>query len=58
MRKTMKRYAETRGTRGIVRQAHRDISRGLVDTDLRGRSSKKKKQTAATKARGRAAGAR
>lgn len=42
----MKRYAEKRGTRGIVKQAHRDIKRGLVDTDLRGRPSKKKKWSA------------
>ena len=46
MRKTMKRYAEKRGTRGIVKQAHSDIKRGLVDTDLRGRRSKKKKWSA------------
>lgn len=46
MRKTMKRYAATRGARGIVKQARADLKRGLVDTDRRSalerRPSKKK----------------
>lgn len=43
MRKTMKRYAARPGTRGVVKQARADLKRGLVDTDLRGRASRKKK---------------
>lgn len=38
----MKRYAARPGTRGVVKQARTDLRRGLVDTDLRGRASKKK----------------
>jgi hypothetical protein len=36
MRKTMKRYAATRGARGVIKQARSDLKRGLEDTDLRG----------------------
>ena len=43
MRKTMKRYAARPGKRGVIKQARSDLRRGLVDTDLRGRASKKKK---------------
>lgn len=43
MRKTMKRYAARPGERGVIRQARADLRRGLVDTELRGRASKKKK---------------
>lgn len=39
----MKRYAARPGTRGVIRQARADVKRGLVDTDLRGRASRKKK---------------
>jgi hypothetical protein len=39
----MKRYAARAGTRGVIKQARADLKRGLVDTDLRGRASKKKK---------------
>lgn len=46
MRKTMKGFAAKRGTRGVIRQARSDLKRGLVDTDLRGRASKKKKWSA------------
>jgi len=35
-RKTMRRYAERRGLRGIMRQAKSDIDRGLEDTDCYG----------------------
>jgi hypothetical protein len=42
----MKRYAARPGTRGVVKQARADLKRGLVDTDLRGRTSKKKKWSA------------
>jgi hypothetical protein len=46
MRKTMKRYAARRGTRGVIRQARSDMERGLVDTDRRAaaaRALKRKK---------------
>jgi hypothetical protein len=42
----MKSYAAKRGARGVIRQARSDLKRGLVDTDLRGRASKKKKWSA------------
>ena len=42
----MKRYAATRGARGVIRQARSDLQRGLVDTDRRARASKKKKWSA------------
>jgi hypothetical protein len=47
MRKTMKRYAATRGARGVIKQARSDLKRGLQDTERRAaparRSSSKKK---------------
>jgi len=46
MRKTMKRYAATRGARGVIRQARADLKHGLQDTERRAaparRSPKKK----------------
>ena len=42
----MKRYAARPGTRGVIKQARADLKRGLVDTDLRGRASRKKKWSA------------
>jgi hypothetical protein len=33
--KTMKRYAATRGTRDLIKQAASDLERGLENTDCR-----------------------
>jgi hypothetical protein len=43
--KTMRGFAATRGPRDIIKQAHSDLERGLVDTGRRGavRSIRKKK---------------
>jgi hypothetical protein len=44
--KTIRGFAATKGPRDVIRQAEADVRRGLVDTDLRGRASKKKKWSA------------
>jgi hypothetical protein len=44
--KTIRGFAATKGPRDVVRQAAADLRHGLVDTDLRGRSSRKKKWSA------------